>query len=386
MYCCENCFKDRNIVEYVVNKNTIGTCDFCNSENVHVCDTDDLGFFIQEGIERGYTIINNSDKCDCLINLLYYRDMIFSDYYDFYSAKILLNKLLSNTSIDFDITKRCINVKKDLYGVEFSEYYLAWEEFKYLCRSFNRYFDLSEDKRREKLLKSLEPIFKMMETNINVNKQFYRVRRFNAKDENINSQEDFNLINKNKYISPAPYIYSKNNRMSPAGISYLYVSDTSSTSIKEGKARIGDTVLLGKLTLIKNIKILDLSKLSLIYDGSIFSKHYSYKLLCFKEFIRKFTSEISKPVKENDKELEYIATQVLAEYIRKIGYDGLRFKSSLDTKHYNYVMFCGPLIDKDDNDFMNKYQLIEYTRWFKVNELFYGRVNCKDQLDLIYSK
>lgn len=384
MYCCEKCFKDRNIVEYITDKNTLGNCDFCKSKNVHICDTDNLCFFIQEGIERGYKIISDNDKGDSLINLLYYRDMIFSDYYNFEKASKLLNTLLSNTNINFDITKRCINVKKDLCGVEFSEYYLAWEEFKYLCRSFNRYFDLSEDKRREKLLKSLEPIFKMMETDINSNKQFYRVRRFNAKEENINSQEDFDLIDINQYISPAPYIYSKNNRMSPAGISYLYVSDTSATSIKEGKARIGDTVLLGKLTLTNNIKIVDLSKLSLIYDGSIFSKHYSYKLLWFKEFIRKFTSEISKPVKENDKELEYIATQVLAEYIRKIGYDGLRFKSSLDRKHYNYVMFCGPLVN--NNDFMKNYRLIEYTKWFKVNQLYYGRVNCKDQLDLIYSK
>lgn len=57
-------------------------------------------------------------------------------------------------------------------------------------------------------------------------------------------------------------------------------------------------------------------------------------------FLGKYTSEISEPVSLNS-EFEYLPTQVIAEYIRFKGYDGIAY-SSAKTGEANYVFFYGP--------------------------------------------
>lgn len=49
----------------------------------------------------------------------------------------------------------------------------------------------------------------------------------------------------------------------------------------------------------------------------------------------------SKPVTEDDDTLDYIPTQYIAEFVKRIGYDGIVFKSSLynDENSVNVVIF-----------------------------------------------
>ncbi|MBR5650321.1 RES family NAD+ phosphorylase [Pseudobutyrivibrio sp.] len=60
-------------------------------------------------------------------------------------------------------------------------------------------------------------------------------------------------------------------------------------------------------------------------------------------FWKSFVKEISEPVSEDkeDHSYEYAATQLVAEYYRTKGYDGICFKSSVGPGK-NYVFFMGP--------------------------------------------
>ncbi|WP_237163531.1 helix-turn-helix transcriptional regulator [Paenibacillus sp. BIHB 4019] len=97
------------------------------------------------------------------------------------------------------------------------------------------------------------------------------------------------------------------------------------TTLKEIRANKGDHVLIGKLQPIFELDILDLTKRIEIKTKSIFKKDYNHNDNWVNEFISNFIVEISKPINENEKNIEYVATQLLSEYIRKLGFDGIKF-------------------------------------------------------------
>lgn len=74
--------------------------------------------------------------------------------------------------------------------------------------------------------------------------------------------------------------------------------------------------------------------------NDLFSGHFDRKKENIEHFIERYSSEISKPV-EQGHDYEYLPTQVIAEYIKLQGYDGIAY-SSVKTKATNYVFFYGP--------------------------------------------
>lgn len=414
MYCCEKCFKEKEIVNYIIQYNKMGKCSFCHEDSpVYIRSAKEVGDFIRDGVRRAYEHVDEmsgamwdgeekryigpsgEEAGESLLDILLYSEDIFNDDFDEEQAAELLEALMDESGLSFrdkkyggtdifeDIHSPVFVIKNDLYGVQNSEYYIAWEQFKYICKYFNRYFDVSSNSIREGLLKNLEPVFKKMEVILKKGHALFRART----DKVINNAANFEKLNSNKEISPAPVKYAQNNRMSPAGISYLYASDDKSACFREVKADIGQNVLLGELTAKRDLKIVDLSNEVSLLRGSIFSSSYNHSLNWFRDFIRMFHDEISKAVDEKDKALEYVATQVLAEYIRKLGYDGIRYKSSLKKDVYNYALFCGPLHETDyTHMYMDICELTEYTHWFFINKITYGKMEEKDRFKVIYEK
>ena len=100
-------------------------------------------------------------------------------------------------------------------------------------------------------------------------------------------------------------------------------------------------------------------------------------------FLDAFIKEITSPVddKKEDHSYEYVATQVIAEYIRSLGYDGICFNSSVG-RGKSYVFFCGPNMEysSDGYDYIDEYlwdtypKLTYFTDWFDIQKLEYNYV------------
>ena len=142
-------------------------------------------------------------------------------------------------------------------------------------------------------------------------------------------------------MGPAPYKYSKTNRMSPAGISYLYVAGDKETTYAECRLN-GKKALVAEFETKKRLHIVDFSKRG-ITRTSIFNEDYDHDEPWIGSFLDGFVDEITMPVDENvkDHSYEYAATQIVAEYFRSKGYDGICFKSSVGNGK-SYVLFYGP--------------------------------------------
>ena len=124
-------------------------------------------------------------------------------------------------------------------------------------------------------------------------------------------------------------MHKKSGRANPDHIRYLYLCEDDSTPVYEVRPIIGDTISVAKFKLNKDVKLYDLTldihdivnnevlKLPRLYNtiGEMFSKPY------------------------NGDACRYLPTQYIAEEIKNLGFDGLRFRSSLRKDRVNIVLF-----------------------------------------------
>ena len=166
--------------------------------------------------------------------------------------------------------------------------------------------------------------------------KFYRARKAEE------SLLPIGIIEPYSQMGPPPADKAKTNRMSPAGIPYFYLASDKETTLKECRIDSNDEAIIVELILNKELKILDLSSNKYFVPDNIFNPEYNHDKTWMNDFWRSFIKEISEPVSEDkeDHSYEYAATQLIAEYYRTKGYDGICFKSSVGSGK-NYVLFMG---------------------------------------------
>lgn len=405
MKCCERCFSEVEISKFIHENGEDGICEYCKSRDVKVFSLKKIGNFIKDGLKRSYEDVaegtgaiwdneeeryigNDGDEAGKSIYEILMQDQyIFSSNIKFEYAEKLLEDIFKESEVSWrDVVKGESNefeniyepryvLQSDLYGVEIVNEHIAWEEFVYTTKFFNRFFDVDTNvKKRKELLENLSGVFKYLEEYIEKDDVLFRVRSIDI--ENIKSMDNNSFY---KEISPAPNLYSKNNRMSPKGISYMYLSDNVITCCLETRLEKSKRALVGKFVPKKRLKILNLSKEIFIHTESMFSKSYVHSENWINEFVKDFEKEISKPISENDNELEYVSTQILSEYIRSCGFDGIKFESSIASCTYNYTLFCGPdsylsrcELESNIDNFM---KLKSFTKWLKLESITYIKYN-----------
>jgi hypothetical protein len=152
-------------------------------------------------------------------------------------------------------------------------------------------------------------------------------------------------------IGAAPSDKSKNGRINPKGISYLYLSNDHKTAITEVRPLIKDTVSVGYFRANKNLKCIDTSDDKHIfiipYDFNHDPPKYIEPSSEKKEakIWGDINASFSKPVNPKDEDTEYLPTQYLSEYFKVLSYDGIIYKSSLSKDGYNIVLFDPKTVD-----------------------------------------
>ena len=126
---------------------------------------------------------------------------------------------------------------------------------------------------------------------------------------------------------PADFI--GNGRANPDHIRYLYLSEDPVTPVYEVRPIIGDTVSVAKFKLLKDVRLYDLTfDIHDIENDEVVELPRLYNTIGAM-FSRPYNGDASK----------YLPTQYIAEEIKNMGFDGLRFRSSLNKNGYNVVLF-----------------------------------------------
>jgi len=245
--------------------------------------------------------------------------------------------------------------KKDFYGLDSAqEKIYTWDYFVNQVKYKTRYFFIQD------------------KTTINEHLPYNHP--YDILDEFASTIQDYDLIDvlkkreiiyrsrKNdktkKYIIPEEIGTPKAedcinpNRMSPAGIPMFYGSSKKDTCLSELKNTSGNYTV-GTWQLLRNMRILNLTsifkfnkELNRYYYPelpSVFDKERREQIFDY-QFILKFASDLSGKVEDSVANIDYVPTQIVAEYLRKVALidggnlDGICFYSSIDGG-VNYALF-----------------------------------------------
>ena len=134
-----------------------------------------------------------------------------------------------------------------------------------------------------------------------------------------------------------------NGRANPDHIRYLYLCEDKETPIYEIRPIIGDQVSIAKFRLNKDINVYDLT---LDIQDQMQDPDFKWPSL-----YNTIGLMFSKP--HNGEPKKYIPTQYLAEEIKRMGFDGLRFNSSLHKGGVNVVLFDPDLCTAMSSDLVD---------------------------------
>ncbi|MCI5218985.1 MAG: RES domain-containing protein [Candidatus Electrothrix sp. LOE2] len=151
-------------------------------------------------------------------------------------------------------------------------------------------------------------------------------------------------IHVDDFPSPFPFERMKplsdsasDGRANPKGIPCLYVATDKKTAMSEVRPWLDAIISVGHFKIKKDLKILDFSvehgknNLNLYFCEP--SDEEKVKAVWLD-----IDNAFSKPTKNSDLKSDYAPTQIISEFIKSKGYDGIAYKSSLADGH-NVALF-----------------------------------------------
>ena len=115
------------------------------------------------------------------------------------------------------------------------------------------------------------------------------------------------------------------------GMSFLYLADDVPTACSEIDSTKRDIISLATFRVKQNLKLIDLKDNKNVFTLQENDKYGVDLSILIKELIFSFCKPVSR--KEG-----YKGTQIISDYIRKAGFDGIKYKSFY-TGESNYVIF-----------------------------------------------
>lgn len=147
--------------------------------------------------------------------------------------------------------------------------------------------------------------------------QLFRCRIIGDRSK-INKEPGFYGYGANDSFVPPPAA-AKDLRANYRYIPYLYCTTHPYTALVETRPRLGAHVSIATIRVNQPICLLDFTM----------NKTSSRMTTAKRNLFADLSMLFSKPVTSDDSILDYIPTQYIAEYAKKLGYDGITFESSL---------------------------------------------------------
>ncbi|MFN3889875.1 MAG: RES family NAD+ phosphorylase [Beijerinckiaceae bacterium] len=306
MKCCANCIGDKGLRKNIFPALSIETrrCDYCLSENVLVLDPPQLADIFGPLIN----IYEEVDGGKLLVDLLR-EDWGMFDHsrMDEHRAKSLLADILD----DGQIVRRTFS-PLTIYKTDTLE---KWENLREELMFGNRFFPASEIN-RERLV-ALLAYLKLDPDEIQT--VWHRAR--------LQGQDGPFPIEK---MGAPPKQIASHGRANPAGIPYLYMASTELTAISETRPHTGEMACVADFTISNGLSIVDLRNPRRSVSPFVLGDESQIGLMRGDiDFLARLGDELTRPVLPQSAAIDYVPSQYLCELIKKAGYDGVIYRSSV---------------------------------------------------------
>lgn len=315
MNICKDCFLDEEL-RSEINANAVidGKCDVCGKEGKVMDFAEFHGFFTS--LLELYSPTVNSNKT--IVDIIQDEWHFFKDKD---VAKVLLSDVIVTNNIGYSVTD-FVN-----YTDEICDRVAIWDRLKTSVKENSRFFTNMDEFAQYNYLTAGK--------SLHVGQKLYRSRITPVGQKKIKCDK----------MGCPPKELATAGRANPIGIPYLYLSDSAKTTYFEVRAVYLDKLSVGTFRMERELKLIDF-----VYDVNLFLSYNDSNIslketIIKKKVIEAISSDLSKPLRRYDSEIEYVPTQLICEYCRRIvdsegaTADGITFESSLHKGGRNYVLF-----------------------------------------------
>ena len=348
-YICPKCVENVFVQDWIQNSaDTETTCSYCGKKTKCLHMEKFLEFLMD--IIRFYfepaegNLAYDSEEQEYL-----------GETYDKYD---IVYKLSEKLGIDFDSMlaedmKKAFNdfflCNKNPYGtsqLEFCEN--SWKRFAHLVKYKTRYLFYADDSKC-KYEKAFMSASEMLDyaTSYLEKLNLFTVLKPNVTFKRARIVENNLEITEEEMASP-PYYQAKNNRMTAEGISAFYGTFEDDVAKEEAinkeKDLTGKKLVIADFINLNELKCLDLTKILelTLPDWLDIKRAREREVILFYIYLHK---ALSSPIKKSDtknKNIEYVPTQIFAEYAKEIlKVDGIIYSSSVYQNGKCIVLFVG---------------------------------------------
>ncbi|MCQ4313912.1 RES domain-containing protein [Pseudomonas stutzeri] len=311
--CCALCFEDKQISREIdTHHSDRGTCSFCGAEDVLVIEPVRLREFFEQ-LQGSYAVAEEGGK-----NLAewFKLDWRLFDSLSVLQTKELLGEIFDDANLlrlNFNPISQTTSTNLDL-----------WARLRTELMEENRFFpkDTISHERMHFLATQL------ILQNADIPAVWFRAR----------IQESSTPYAMDK-MGPPPKDKATHGRANPAGISYLYMASDLTTAISEIRPHTGELVTVAEFELIEELKLVDLQNPRKLVTPFICENESDIvQLRGDVEFLERFGEELTRPVLPRAAAIDYIPSQYLCEMIKKFGFDGVIYRSSVGNE-MNIALF-----------------------------------------------
>ena len=339
MYCCAQCFGDRELRKEIlpIFSEKTGTCSYCGTEQTYLVEPKllvnyfELVMNIYQQDNQGYTLLEWL-KADWGL----FPSLDDSD------AQLLLSDILG----DREIVKKRFSPS----ALSKTDRLDAWEKLKIELMYNNRFFpkEKVDEDRLSSLLSHL-----ILEPD-EFSRKWYRARI-------QKTEEPYTSDN----MGAPPYNLARQGGANPAGIPYLYLASDAETAISESRPHTGEYASVADFTLDDSLILIDLRNPRKTVSPFMLEDETLVALLRGDiEFLVKLGDELTRPVLSHSAAIDYIPSQFLCEFIKKSGYHGVVYRSSVG-EGVNMALFYS---DKAVVGSVKRYKVNRVTVFIEENQ------------------
>lgn len=166
--------------------------------------------------------------------------------------------------------------------------------------------------------------------------------------------------------------------MNAVGVRAFYGCTDVETAVAEARTPVGGTAIVGKFEFINPVEILDLRIVDEDFKTGIswFDPDLE-DTVSYRNFVHELHALIRRPVLPDDEQIDYLPTQMVAEYLASKGFAGALFRSALlgDNTHedkdgpdgLNIILFASNSVIRDEMS-PAKREITDITEWSASDE------------------
>lgn len=305
--CCAACFGDRGLRDNIIPSlpTSQGTCSYCGTPDATLVEPVALGDVFGSLINT-YELDSSSGRE--LVELLK-EDWRLFDHAAMTHANA--KELLADILDDGEIVRKTFTPSPKYQ----SDRLAKWEALRIELMHENRYFpatSLDTDR--------LRSLFAQLHAS-DVPTDWCRAR--------LQTDDTPYLIGQ---MGAPPKRIAGHGRANPAGIPYLYLGSEAETAVAEVRPHTGEKACVATFTIPAGLKIVDLREpRKLVSPFELSDEDEIGFLRSDIPFLERVSEELTRPIVPTGASIDYVPSQYLCEFIKKCGYAGVLYRSSVST-------------------------------------------------------